>query len=108
MGEEVVSEKDSNDAVAKALRALTAEMLAPMVKEAVRTELDKLADDRLLSLEEVAELFGVTTVTIRAWIKARGFPGKKLGVVWRFKRSAVMAWHDNGPTLKIVTRRKGA
>jgi excisionase family DNA binding protein len=50
----------------------------------------------------------VTTVTIRAWIKARGFPGKKLGVVWRFKRSAVMAWHDNGPTLKIVTRRKGA
>lgn len=51
-----------------------------------------MADDRWLSVEEIAEHLGVTKDSIYRWIEKRGLPAHKVGKLWKFKKDEVDAW----------------
>jgi excisionase family DNA binding protein len=46
----------------------------------------------VLTLEEVAELLAVEPSAIETLAAAGELPGRRIGDVWRFARSAVLAW----------------
>lgn len=45
--------------------------------------------DRLLSIEEIALKFNISTSTVRRWVKSGKLVGQKAGVQWRFEPVAV-------------------
>ncbi len=50
-----------------------------------------------LSTEQIAKYLGVSTITIRKWIRGkRGIPFVRIGRQYRFKISAVDEWIDSG------------
>jgi excisionase family DNA binding protein len=50
-------------------------------------------DDRLLSVEEAAELLQVSAYIVRQWARERKIPALRLGGrYWRFRRSSLDAW----------------
>lgn len=50
-----------------------------------------------LSTEQIAKYLGVSTITIRKWIREkRGIPFVRIGRQYRFKISAVDEWIDSG------------
>lgn len=53
------------------------------------------------SLEEIAEHLGVSKDTIRAWIKKKAIPYRRIGKQYKFKISEVDAWVDSGESAKI-------
>lgn len=73
-----------------------------LVQEAVREELANLRPaegDRILDREECAQLLGVTPRTIATYVKDHGLPGRRLGGhIWRFRKSAVLAWAEGKRT----------
>ena len=71
---------------------MTDEELTALVRRVIREERD--AAPEIMSMEEVARFFGVTTTTVRHWLKSEGFPGKKIGKPWTFKRAEVVAWYE--------------
>lgn len=51
------------------------------------------AEDRLLSVDEAADLLQVSAYTIRQWARDRHIPAIRLGSrYWRFRRSSLDAW----------------
>jgi len=50
-----------------------------------------LADDEVLTAEEAAELLKVSTKTLLRHARDGQVPGVKLGRVWRFRRSELLA-----------------
>ena len=54
------------------------------------------ADERWLSVEEIAEHLGVTKDSIYRWIERRGLPAHRVGKLWKFKRSEVDEWVRTG------------
>ena len=44
-------------------------------------------DDKLLSVEEAAELIGVIPETIRRWLRTGEIEGEKFGRLWRIRES---------------------
>jgi excisionase family DNA binding protein len=54
------------------------------------------ADERWLSVEEIAEHIGVTKDSIYRWIERRGLPAHRVGKLWKFKRSEVDEWVRTG------------
>jgi len=53
-------------------------------------------DDRWLSVDEIAEYLGVSRDTIYNWISQRDLPARRVGRLWKFKKSAVDAWVESG------------
>ncbi len=51
------------------------------------------AVEHTLRLREAADLLGVHTETVRAWVKRKGLPAVKPGNALLFSRSAILAWH---------------
>lgn len=49
----------------------------------------------VMTAEEVAELLRVSRPTLRKLIEKDGLPAIHLGRLWRFKRSAVLAWIES-------------
>ena len=47
--------------------------------------------EALLSSEEVAEYFGVTTTTVYRWCREGRIPCMKIGKHWRVRREELMA-----------------
>lgn len=45
-----------------------------------------------LTAEDVAALFKVTPQQIRSLARAKKLPAIRLGKLWRFERSAILAW----------------
>ena len=45
--------------------------------------------DRLLTIEEVADVLGLSPKTIRDWLRTGRLPGAKLGNVWRIRPEAL-------------------
>lgn len=45
-----------------------------------------------LTIEQVAERFGVSEKTVSRWVDSRGLPSRKVGNVRRFLLSEVDAW----------------
>lgn len=55
-----------------------------------------MSTERWLSADEILAHLGVTTETLYRWIEERGFPGHRVGRLWKFKRSQVDAWVESG------------
>lgn len=51
-----------------------------------------MAEDRWLSVAEIAEHLGVTKDSIYDWLTSKDLPGHKLGRLWRFKIDEVDEW----------------
>jgi len=71
------------------------------VRAVVRDEMDDLrrelstqvtGADEIMTMDGVARLLRVSSKTVLSWIRARGLPAAKIGVEWRFRRSAVVRW----------------
>lgn len=59
--------------------------------------MDKINKDNYISIDEAAEYLGIKTVTLRNWIKSNDtLPAKKIGKMWKFKRSELDAWINSG------------
>lgn len=53
-------------------------------------------DKEILTLEEAAELFGVSIKTFIKLLKEEKVPGRKIGREWRFSRKALIDWLSSG------------
>ena len=53
-----------------------------------------MADNEIMTLEEVAEYLKLTPQTIYSWAQEKKIPAAKLGKEWRFKRSIIDAWFN--------------
>ena len=51
----------------------------------------------VLTLEEVAELLAVEPAAVERLAGGGELPGRRIGEVWRFARSAVLAWLAHAP-----------
>ena len=53
-----------------------------------------MAEDEIMTLEEVAAYLKVKPQTIYTWAQEKRIPAAKLGKEWRFKRSIIDAWFN--------------
>ena len=59
--------------------------------------MNKNQEDNYISIDEAAEYLGIKTVTLRNWIKTNdSLPAKKVGKMWKFKRSELDTWINSG------------
>jgi excisionase family DNA binding protein len=49
-------------------------------------------NDKIMTLEEVAEYLRVKPQTIYTWSQEKKIPAAKLGKEWRFKKSMIDKW----------------
>lgn len=62
-------------------------------------------DDRWLSVGEIAEYLGISKDTVYAWIASKCLPGRRIGRLWKFKRSEVDEWVHQGKASAAKTAR---
>lgn len=55
-----------------------------------------MADDRWLSLEEIADYLGMSRDTIYNWINEKNMPSHRVGRFWKFKKDEVDKWVKAG------------
>ncbi len=55
-----------------------------------------MADDRWLSVEEIAAHLGVVKDSVYRWIEHRRLPAHKVGKLWKFKKGEVDDWVRSG------------
>ena len=53
-----------------------------------------MADEEIMTLEEVAAYLKMKPQTIYTWAQEKRIPAAKLGKEWRFKRSIIDAWFN--------------
>lgn len=59
-------------------------------------------NDSWIGLKEAAEYMGVTTETVRNWIKKQnGIPAQKIGKMWKFKKSELDEWIKSGKSAEL-------
>ncbi len=51
-------------------------------------------DDKIMTLEEVAEYLRLKPQTIYTWAQEKKIPAAKLGKEWRFKKSMIDKWFN--------------
>jgi PTS system nitrogen regulatory IIA component len=49
-------------------------------------------EERLLTIDDVAEFLQVNPMTIYAWVRDGKIPAFKIGKVWRFKKEEIEKW----------------
>lgn len=52
-------------------------------------------NDKIMTLEEVAEYLRLTPQTIYTWAQEKKIPAVKLGKEWRFKKSLIEKWFND-------------
>lgn len=52
----------------------------------------------IMTADEAAEFLGFNPYTVRIKARAGEIPGRKVGKEWRFSRSALMEWLNEGET----------
>ena len=52
-------------------------------------------NDKIMTLEEVAEYLRVKPQTIYTWAQEKKIPAAKLGKEWRFRKSMVDKWFND-------------
>lgn len=56
---------------------------------------DMSGNDKIMTLEEVAEYLRLTPQTIYTWAQEKRIPAVKLGKEWRFKKSLIDKWFND-------------
>jgi excisionase family DNA binding protein len=57
--------------------------------------------DNYIGIDEAAEYLGIKVVTLRNWIKKDiDLPARKIGKLWKFKRSELDEWVKSGKSAK--------
>lgn len=51
-------------------------------------------DNKIMTLEEVAEYLRLKPQTIYTWAQLKKIPAAKLGKEWRFRKSVIDKWFD--------------
>ena len=51
-------------------------------------------EDKIMTLEEIAEYLRVKPQTIYTWAQEKKIPAAKLGKEWRFKKSIIDKWFN--------------
>jgi excisionase family DNA binding protein len=51
-------------------------------------------EDKILTLEEVAEYLRLKPQTIYTWAQEKKIPAAKLGKEWRFRKSVIDKWFN--------------
>jgi excisionase family DNA binding protein len=54
-------------------------------------------EERLFSIEEVAERLGMSRYTIAEWLRSGRLKGRRIGRFWRVKENDLEAFIDNPP-----------
>src|SRR5438128_772940 len=92
----------------------SADMVRAIVRDEVGTLLAQVgelrrdlvaANDHVLDTFGAAQLLGVCTKTVMAWVKGRSLPAHKSGAEWRFLRSELVPWVQSRPAQS--RRRRG-
>jgi excisionase family DNA binding protein len=52
-------------------------------------------NDKIMTLEEVAEYLRVKPQTIYTWAQEKKIPAAKLGKEWRFRKSMIDQWFND-------------
>lgn len=52
-------------------------------------------EDRLLSVQEAADLMQISAYTLREWARDGKVPAIRLGKLWRFRRLALLDWVES-------------
>ena len=58
--------------------------------------MDNSINDLWIGINEAARYLGVSTETIRNWIKKTDIPAHKIGKLWKFKQSELDNWVKSG------------
>lgn len=61
----------------------------------------------VLTLEDAAALLRVSVQALRARAEARELPGRRFGREWRFSRTALLAWLEQGEPDSSTQRTDG-
>jgi excisionase family DNA binding protein len=54
-------------------------------------------DDRLLNIREAAEFLGLSTRTVREYVRRGEIKGRIIGKRWRFRRADLDVFFENAP-----------
>ena len=54
------------------------------------------AENRWLSVEEIAGHLGISKETVYRWLEQKKIPAHRVGKLWKFKTSEVDAWVVKG------------
>lgn len=74
----------------------TPEELREIIREELRAMAPKKDEPEVLTRAQCAELLGVHERTVPALVETRGLPcAGRIGKLWRFRRSEVLAWLDS-------------
>jgi excisionase family DNA binding protein len=79
---------------ASSLVVIDRDELVAIVREAVREELTQapMVESQYLDADRLATLLGVARSSIPQLVKREGLPTIRLGRLYRFRRSEVIAW----------------
>ncbi len=55
-----------------------------------------MAEDRWMSVDEIAQYLGVSKETIYRWLDRGTIPAHRIGKLWKFKSSDVDEWVKSG------------
>ena len=58
-------------------------------------------EENWIGIPEAAVYLGVTTDTVRNWIKKTNIPAHKIGKLWRFKKSELDDWIKSGQSATL-------
>lgn len=59
--------------------------------------MEKIMEDKWISIEDAANYLGIKPVTLRGWIRSeKGVPAHKIGKQWKFKCSELDQWVKSG------------
>lgn len=59
-------------------------------------------DENYIGIDEAAAYLDVKIVTLRNWIKKYDeFPAKKIGKLWKFKKSELDEWVNSGKSANM-------
>ena len=58
--------------------------------------MNKIIENRWLSVDEIAAYLGVKRDTIYKWIERKKMPAHKVGRLWKFRKEEVDEWVKSG------------
>ena len=63
-----------------------------------------MAEERLMSVHEMAEYLNMNISTIYMWSQKGQMPAMKMGKMWRYRRSDIEAWLNSRRSPQVFTQ----